>query len=92
VETSTGLGRWLAPLEAWETFRAHGMLPDEEYHRRYEALLAGIPERVYRTVMLARWLARRYPDAFYTRLTLPGDLDDVVVRFAVESLGAVIRI
>jgi hypothetical protein len=122
VETSTGLGRRLAPPAAWETYRASGMLPDDEYRRRYEEHLAGVPESVYRelyclgrerglirflctcpdgqfchTVVLACWLARRYPDAFYTRLALPGDLDDgdeyvdQVVRYAVEHLDAVVR-
>jgi len=47
VETSTGLGRRLAPPAAWETFRASGMLPDDAYRERYEELLGGIPERVY---------------------------------------------
>ena len=119
VETSTGLGRWLAPPAAWETFRARGMLPDNAYRERYEELLGGIPERVFcdlyrygreqgairllctcpdgqfcHTLVLARWLARRYCDAFYTRLALPGDLDDgdPVVRYAVANLGAVLRL
>jgi hypothetical protein len=43
------------------------------------------------TVVLACWLAHRYFDAFYTRLALPGDLDDAVVRYAVEHLGAALR-
>ena len=29
VETSTGLGRRLAPPAAWETYRTSGMLPDD---------------------------------------------------------------
>ena len=54
-------------------------------------LLCRCPEGQFcHTVVLARWLARRYCDAFYTRLTLPGDLSDPVVRFAVTNLGAVI--